>query len=97
MNPAALARYANPGAELGHAGPSAPVHADPRLDFVAAPRALADLPIVAEGIRATLLQRDAESLREQHRIMLDALRLIALGNDDSAAIARAAMVRASFE
>lgn len=62
-----------------------------------APRALADLPIVAEGIRATLLQRDAESLREQHRIMLDALRLIALGNDDSARIARAAMVRASFE
>lgn len=31
---AALARYANPGAELGHAGPSAPVHADPRLEIV---------------------------------------------------------------
>lgn len=31
---AALARYANPGAELGHAGTSAPVHTDPRLEFV---------------------------------------------------------------
>jgi len=59
--------------------------------------ALADLPLVPEGFRASLLQRDAKSLREQHRIMLDALRLIALGNDDSARIARAAMVRASFE
>jgi len=66
--------------------------------------ALADLPRLADspqaadrGFRASLLQRDAESLREQHRIMLDALRLISLGNDDSAAIARAAMVRASFE
>ena len=31
---AALARYANPGAELGHAGDRAPVHADARLEFV---------------------------------------------------------------
>ena len=97
MNTAALTRYANPGAELGHAGPSAPVHADPRLDFAADLPRLADLPLVPEGFRASLLQRDAESLREQHRIMLDALRLISLGNDDSAAIARVAMVRASFE
>ena len=95
---AALSRYANPEAELGHAGPSAPVHADTRLDFAADLPRLAESPQAAsEGFRASLLQRDAESLREQHRIMLDALRLIALGNDDSAAIARAAMVRASFE
>lgn len=31
---AALARYANPTASIGHAGDRAPVHADPRLELV---------------------------------------------------------------
>lgn len=98
MNPAALARYTNPGAELGHAGPSAPVHADPRLDFAADLPRLADSPqAAADGFRANLLQGEVVSLRKQHRILLDAMREISLGNDDAGRIARAAMLRASFE
>jgi hypothetical protein len=71
---AALARYANPGAELGHAGPSAPVHADPRLDFAA------DLPPLAgtaaetpESPRAAGLQRDADQLARTNRLLRESL------------------------
>lgn len=60
MNPAALARYANAGQPIGHAGPDAPIHADERI-------ALADLPLLADspqaaadGFRAAMLQRDRE-------------------------------------
>lgn len=74
MNTAALARYANPGAEIGHAGPSAPVHADPRLDFAA------DLPPLAgtaaetpESPRAAGLQRDADQLARTNRLLRECL------------------------
>lgn len=74
---AALARYANPGAELGHAGPSAPVHADPRLDFAA------DLPPLAgtaaetpESPRAAGLQREIDGLRAANLEMRLALQRV---------------------
>jgi hypothetical protein len=74
MNPAALARYTNPGAELGHAGPSAPVHADPRLDFVADLPRLADSPqAAADGFRANLPQKDAEQLARTNRLLRESL------------------------
>lgn len=74
MNPAALARYANPGAELGHAGPDAPIHADPRLDFAADLPRLADSPqAAADGFRAALLQRDREQLERANRLLREAL------------------------
>lgn len=77
MNPAALARYTNPGAELGHAGPSAPVHADPRLDFAADLPRLADSPqAAADGFRANLLQKDAEQLARTNRLLREALRAV---------------------
>lgn len=60
-----------------------------------APRALADLPIVAEGIRARLLQRELYALRLSHRILFDALRDIAAGDSEHARRARAALLRAS--
>ncbi len=61
---AALTRYANAGQPIGHAGPDAPVHADPRLDFVADLPRLADSPqAAADGFRATLLQREVDDLR----------------------------------
>lgn len=89
MNTAALARYAN-------AGPDAPIHADERVALADLPR-LADSPqAAADGFRAMLLQRDADALRRQHRIFIDALRTIALGDDDSAQIARKALRCAAF-
>lgn len=97
MNPAALARYANPGAELGHAGPSAPVHADPRLDFVADLPRLAESPqAAADGFRAMLQQKEVERLREQNRLFFNALRDIAVGGGVDARIASAALRRASL-
>lgn len=94
---AALARYANPGQPIGHAGPDAPIHSDERIAIADLPR-FADLPPVnLQGFRAHLLQGEVVSLRKQHRILLDAMREISLGNDDAGRIARAAMLRASFE
>ena len=96
MNTAALSRYANAGQPIGHAGPDAPIHADERIALADLPR-FADSPqAAADGFRAMLLQRDADALRRQHRILLDALRTIALGDDDSAQIARKALKRAAF-
>ena len=93
---AALSRYANAGQPIGHAGPDAPIHADERIALADLPR-FADSPqAAADGFRAMLLQRDADALRRQHRIVIDALRTIALGDDDSAQIARKALKRAAF-
>jgi len=65
---AALSRYANPEADLGHAGASAPVHSDPRLEL------MADLPpLPEEGPRAKLLQRDADRLERARQMLCDAL------------------------
>lgn len=73
MNPAALARYANPGAELGHAGPSAPVHADERIALADLPR-FADSPqAAADGFRAALLQRDREQIERTNRLLRESL------------------------
>lgn len=70
---AALTRYANPAAEIGHAGPTAPIHADERI-------ALADLPafpqvseVEAQSFRAKLLRRDADQLRRTNRMLREAL------------------------
>lgn len=40
---AALSRYANPEASLGHAGDQAPVHTDPRIELSVAAARLCDL------------------------------------------------------
>lgn len=76
MNTAALARYANPGQPIGHAGPDAPIHADERI-------ALADLPPLAgtaaetpESPRAAGLQREIDALRaakDEMRLALQAV------------------------
>jgi hypothetical protein len=85
---AALARYANPGAELGHAGDRAPVHADARLEFAA------DLPRLPDsGPRAQILQRDADRLERTRQMLCDALEDLLQahasirGNDDRAVVA----------
>lgn len=73
MNTAALARYANPGADLGHAGPDAPIHADERIALADLPR-FADSPQAAEaGFRASLLQKDAEQLARTNRLLRECL------------------------
>lgn len=93
---AALARYANPGAELGHAGPDAPIHADERIALADLPR-FADSPqAAADGFRAMLQQKEVERLREQNRIFFNALRDIAVGDGTYARIASAALRRASL-
>lgn len=55
---AALTRYANPGASLGHAGAKAPLHNDPRIELAGATRTVT-IPARAEhdgfdAIRVTL-------------------------------------------
>lgn len=94
---AALTRYANPAAAIGHAGPCAPIHSDERIAIADLPRFADPQPVNLQGFRAHLLQGEVKSLRKQHRIMLDALREIALGDDDAGRLARQAMLRASFE
>lgn len=70
---AALARYSNPTASIGHAGPDAPIHADERIALADLPR-LADSPqAVAEGFRARLLQKDAEQLARTNRLLRESL------------------------
>lgn len=88
---AALVRLANPDADVGHAGPDAPVHSDPRLEL--ARPFVADLPPVAnEGPRAALLQLDADRLERTRQMLCDALedlieRHVRLrGNDDHAVV-----------
>lgn len=70
---AALARYANAGAELGHAGPTAPIHADERIALADLPR-LAESPQAAsEGFRAAMLQRDREQAERTIRLLRECL------------------------
>lgn len=73
MNTAALARYANAGQPIGHAGPDAPIHADERIALADLPR-LADSPqAAADGFRAALLQRDREQMARTNRLLREAL------------------------
>lgn len=73
---AALARYANAGQPIGHAGPDAPIHADERIALADLPR-LAESPQAAsEGFRAAMLQRDREQAERTIRLLRDALRAV---------------------
>ena len=73
MNTAALARYANAGQPIGHAGPDAPIHADERIALADLPR-LAESPQAAsEGFRAAMLQRDREQLERTNRLLRECL------------------------
>jgi len=70
---AALARYSNPTASIGHAGPDAPIHADERIALADLPR-LADSPqAAADGFRAAMLQRDREQMERANRLLREAL------------------------
>lgn len=70
---AALARYSNPTASIGHAGPDAPIHADERIALADLPR-LADSPQAAsEGFRAALQQRDREQMARTNRLLRECL------------------------
>lgn len=70
---AALARYSNPTASIGHAGPDAPIHADERIALADLPR-LADSPqAAADGFRAAMLQRDREQMARTNRMLREAL------------------------
>ena len=70
---AALARYANPGADLGHAGPDAPIHADERIALADLPR-LTDSPqAAADGFRAAMLQKDREQMARTNRLLRECL------------------------
>ena len=93
---AALARYANPGAELGHAGPDAPIHADERIALADLPRLAESPQAAADGFRAMLQQKEVERLREQNLIFFNALRDIAVGDGTYARIASAALRRAAL-
>lgn len=76
MNTAALARYANAGQPIGHAGPDAPIHADERIALADLPR-LADSPqAAADGFRAAMLQRDREQLERANRLLRDAMQAV---------------------
>ena len=70
---AALSRYANPGAELGHAGPDAPIHADERIALADLPRLAESPQAAAEGFRARLLQKDAEQRARTNRLLRESL------------------------
>jgi hypothetical protein len=70
---AALTRYANPAATIGHAGPCAPIHSDERIALADLPR-LADSPqAAADGFRAALLQRDREQMERANRLLRESL------------------------
>lgn len=70
---AALARYSNPTASIGHAGPDAPIHADERIALADLPR-LADSPqAAADGFRAERLQRDREQAERTIRLLRECL------------------------
>lgn len=70
---AALTRYANAGQPIGHAGPSAPIHADERIALADLPR-LAESPQAAsEGFRAAMLQRDREQAERTIRLLRECL------------------------
>ena len=73
---AALSRYANPLAPIGHAGKSAPTLADERLAIADLPRFAATPTAAASGFRAALIQRDADSARAANRELREALAAI---------------------
>lgn len=93
---AALARYANAGQPIGHAGPDAPIHADERFALADLPRLAESPQAAADGFRAMLQQKEVERLREQNRIFFNALRDIAVGDGTYARIASAALRRAAL-
>lgn len=68
---AALARYANPAEQIGHAGPDAPVHDDQRLEL--ARTFVADIPPTTINHRADGLASDLARLRRVRDMLCDAL------------------------
>lgn len=70
---AALTRYANPAAAIGHAGPTAPIHADERIALADLPRLAESPQAAADGFRASLLQRDREQLVSTNRVLRETL------------------------
>ena len=70
---AALARYANPGADLGHAGPDAPIHADERIALADLPRLAESPQAAADGFRVAMLQKDREQLERTNRLLRECL------------------------
>ena len=70
---AALARYANPGADLGHAGPDAPIHADERIALADLPRLAESPQAAADGFRVAMLQKDREQLERTNRLLRESL------------------------
>jgi hypothetical protein len=73
MNTAALARYANAGQPIGHAGPDAPIHADERIALADLPRLAESPQAAADGFRAAMLQRDREQLERTNRLLRECL------------------------
>lgn len=70
---AALTRYANPAATIGHAGPCAPIHSDERIAIADLPR-FADAPLPnVQSPRAALLQRDREQMERANRLLRESL------------------------
>lgn len=70
---AALARYSNPTASIGHAGPDAPIHADERIALADLPRLAESPQAAADGFRAAMLQRDREQLERTNRLLRESL------------------------
>ena len=70
---AALSRYANPGADLGHTGPDAPIHADERIALADLPRLAESPQAAADGFRAAMLQRDREQLERTNKLLRETL------------------------
>ena len=70
---AALARYSNPTASIGHAGPDAPIHADERIALADLPRLAESPQAAADGFRAAMLQRDREQLERTNKLLRETL------------------------
>ena len=70
---AALSRYSNPTASIGHAGPDAPIHADERIALADLPRLAESPQAAADGFRAAMLQRDREQLERTNRLLRESL------------------------
>lgn len=72
---AALSRP-NPLAPIGHAGKSAPTLADERIAISDLPKFAATPTAAANGFRAALIQRDADSAKAANRELREALAAI---------------------
>ena len=70
---AALARYSNPTASIGHAGPDAPIHADERFALADLPRLAESPQSAADGFRAAMLQKDREQAERTNRLLRECL------------------------